>query len=190
MPRFFKSMAPAAVGETVELTGQDAVHIGRSLRLKVGDPVLLCDGKSTEYDTVIDTITATAVDSPAGSPISVDFTVQVSSDGHDSLADYGDGFFLLAPSVEVEGNHLSVHARLGCNGGFASGNAVLVAYENGRFLGCAIADCTVYTGEFYELEAEISLSAALAGVPEVKLFLLERDSFAPATGFVPLTVSD
>ena len=136
------------------------------------------------------TITATAVDSPAGSPISVDFTVQVSSDGHDSLADYGDGFFLLAPSVEVEGNHLSVHARLGCNGGFASGNAVLVAYENGRFLGCAIADCTVYTGEFYELEAEISLSAALAGVPEVKLFLLERDSFAPATGFVPLTVSD
>ena len=61
MPRFFKSMPPAAVGETVELVGQDAVHIGRSLRLKVGDAVLLCDGKSTEYDTVIENVTASAV---------------------------------------------------------------------------------------------------------------------------------
>ena len=54
MPRFFKSMsAPAAIGDTVLIDGQDAVHLQKSLRLRVGDAVLLCDGRSTEYDTVI-----------------------------------------------------------------------------------------------------------------------------------------
>lgn len=54
MPRFFKSMsAPATVGDVVSVDGQDAVHLRRSLRLSVGDEVLLCDGRSTEYDTVI-----------------------------------------------------------------------------------------------------------------------------------------
>ena len=54
MPRFFKSMsAPAAIGDTVLIDGQDAVHLQKSLRLRIGDAVLLCDGRSTEYDTVI-----------------------------------------------------------------------------------------------------------------------------------------
>lgn len=54
MPRFFKSMpTPAAVGDVVLIDGQDAVHLQRSLRLHVGDEVLVCDGRSTEYDTVI-----------------------------------------------------------------------------------------------------------------------------------------
>lgn len=54
MPRFFKSMpSPAVVGDTVMIDGQDAVHMRRSLRLREGDAVLLCDGRSTEYDTVI-----------------------------------------------------------------------------------------------------------------------------------------
>ena len=54
MPRFFKSMpTPAVVGDTVCIDGQDAVHLQKSLRLRVGDAVLLCDGRSTEYDTVI-----------------------------------------------------------------------------------------------------------------------------------------
>ena len=54
MPRFFKSMPQAAVGDTVIIDGQDAVHLQKSLRLRVGDDVLLCDGRSTEYDTCID----------------------------------------------------------------------------------------------------------------------------------------
>lgn len=59
MPRFFKSMpTPAAVGDTVVIDGQDAAHLSRSLRMSVGDAVLLCDGRSTEYKTVI-----TAIDS-------------------------------------------------------------------------------------------------------------------------------
>lgn len=55
MPRFFKSIAvPPQVGDTLAVDGQDAVHIRRSLRLHEGDAVLICDGRSTEYDTVID----------------------------------------------------------------------------------------------------------------------------------------
>ncbi len=54
MPRFFKSMpVPAAAGDIVLIEGQDAVHLQKSLRLRVGDEVLVCDGRSTEYDTVI-----------------------------------------------------------------------------------------------------------------------------------------
>ncbi len=54
MPRFFKSMMPASVEDEVIIDGQDAVHLRRSLRLREGDAVLLCDGRSTEYQTVID----------------------------------------------------------------------------------------------------------------------------------------
>jgi len=62
MPRFFKSMpVPPAVGDAVEIDGQDAVHLRRSLRLREGDAVLLCDGRSTEYDTVIDAMADSAV---------------------------------------------------------------------------------------------------------------------------------
>ncbi|MBE6763987.1 MAG: 16S rRNA (uracil(1498)-N(3))-methyltransferase [Ruminococcaceae bacterium] len=54
MPRFFKSMSvPAAVGDAILIEGQDAVHLQKSLRLRVGEAVLVCDGRSTEYDTVI-----------------------------------------------------------------------------------------------------------------------------------------
>ena len=54
MPRFFKSMTtPPSVGDHITVDGQDAVHIRRSLRLREGDAVLVCDGRSTEYDTVI-----------------------------------------------------------------------------------------------------------------------------------------
>lgn len=62
MPRFFKSMSiPAAVGDTVLIDGQDAVHLQRSLRLRIGDTVLLCDGRSTEYNTVITAFPHTGV---------------------------------------------------------------------------------------------------------------------------------
>ena len=61
MPRFFKSCSvPLAVGDAVKIDGQDAVHLRRSLRLKEGDAVLLCDGRSTEYDTVIASFTDTS----------------------------------------------------------------------------------------------------------------------------------
>lgn len=62
MPRFFKSMpTPAAVGDVIVIDGQDATHLSRSLRMSVGDNVLLCDGRSTEYDTVIVAIDSATV---------------------------------------------------------------------------------------------------------------------------------
>lgn len=50
MPRFF---VPSAEGDTLTVTGQDASHIRRSLRMKVGDELTLCDGKSTDYRCTI-----------------------------------------------------------------------------------------------------------------------------------------
>ncbi len=63
MPRFFKSLPlPAAVGDTLTIDGQDAIHLQKSLRLRVGDDVLICDGRSTEYDTVIAAFTDRGVE--------------------------------------------------------------------------------------------------------------------------------
>lgn len=41
--------APADVGRTVALTGGEADHARRSLRLRTGDPVSLVDGRGTRY---------------------------------------------------------------------------------------------------------------------------------------------
>lgn len=46
MPRFFTE-TPA--GDTVILTGEDAAHISRSLRLRPGEELDICDGKGTDY---------------------------------------------------------------------------------------------------------------------------------------------
>ena len=46
MPRFF---VPGVSGETALITGQDAVHIRRALRMKPGENLTLCDGQGTDY---------------------------------------------------------------------------------------------------------------------------------------------
>lgn len=49
MPRFF--VAPEAIEERVlKITGDDARHIARSLRMAVGDALTVCDGLGTDYD--------------------------------------------------------------------------------------------------------------------------------------------
>ncbi len=47
MPRFF--IQPVA-GDTVTLTGEDALHISRSLRMQVGEKITLSDGQGTDYE--------------------------------------------------------------------------------------------------------------------------------------------
>ena len=48
MPRFF--VDPDAIqGDTITVTGDDARHIARSLRMAVGDEVTLADGLGVEY---------------------------------------------------------------------------------------------------------------------------------------------
>jgi 16S rRNA (uracil1498-N3)-methyltransferase len=56
MPRFFLHDAP--VGDSVLLTGDDANHISRSLRMTVGDSLTLCDGHGTDYTGEITEITS------------------------------------------------------------------------------------------------------------------------------------
>ena len=46
MPRFF---VPPFSGEETAVTGEDGRHIARSLRMKVGEPLTLCDGLGTDY---------------------------------------------------------------------------------------------------------------------------------------------
>ena len=50
MPRFFVSRAAFSEdGASVTVTGEDAHHIARSLRLSVGDGLTVCDGTGTVY---------------------------------------------------------------------------------------------------------------------------------------------
>ena len=58
MPKFF---VDAPIGETVTLTGQTAAHIAKSLRMKAGEEVVLCDGKGTDYGCIIESITKSEV---------------------------------------------------------------------------------------------------------------------------------
>lgn len=55
MPRFFIDQAPS---DHVCITGEDAIHISRSLRMKTGDHLTLCDGNSMDLDCIIQNITA------------------------------------------------------------------------------------------------------------------------------------
>lgn len=58
MPKFFVDEIAA---HSVILTGETASHISRSLRMKVGEEVVLCDGKGTDYGCIIEKITKTEV---------------------------------------------------------------------------------------------------------------------------------
>ena len=46
MPRFF---VEPLNGDRAVITGQDAHHITRVLRMRVGEPLMLCDGEGTDY---------------------------------------------------------------------------------------------------------------------------------------------
>ena len=58
MPKFFLDSAP---GETALLDGEDGRHIARSLRMRPGEALTLCDCRGTDYDGVIDTIDGESV---------------------------------------------------------------------------------------------------------------------------------
>ena len=60
MPRFFVQSS-AICGDSVTILGSDASHIARSLRMKVGDPLTVCDMQRTEYDCRIESISPDSV---------------------------------------------------------------------------------------------------------------------------------
>lgn len=60
MPKFFK---PEIEGkESIVLSDETAKHIAKSLRMKAGDEVVLCDGKGFEYGCIITQIKKDSVE--------------------------------------------------------------------------------------------------------------------------------
>ncbi len=59
MPRFFID-ENALMGDIITVTGADAVHMGRSLRMREGDRVTFCR-MGTEYECVAENITSDSV---------------------------------------------------------------------------------------------------------------------------------
>ena len=53
MPRFFMD---GIFGEKAVIVGENGKHITRSLRMKVGEPLTVCDGKGTDYSCEIESI--------------------------------------------------------------------------------------------------------------------------------------
>lgn len=51
MPRFFIDYIPES--DCIELTGDDAHHISRVLRMKSGENLTICDGLGTDYQCVL-----------------------------------------------------------------------------------------------------------------------------------------
>ena len=60
MPRFFLP-EEAFCTDTVVINGEDASHISRSLRMKTGDALTLCDMNNTDYFCVIESIDSDSV---------------------------------------------------------------------------------------------------------------------------------
>lgn len=56
MPRFFVQ-ADNIAAESVTVTGDDAWHIARALRMAVGETITVCDGAGSEYDCTLTAIT-------------------------------------------------------------------------------------------------------------------------------------
>ena len=54
MPRFF--IDGAADGRAY-ITGADALHIAKALRMRPGEALTLCDGKGTDFEGVLETVT-------------------------------------------------------------------------------------------------------------------------------------
>lgn len=57
MPRFFID----EIGDTTTILGADATHIARSLRMKVGDEIVLCDKTGYDFICKIESFSDTAV---------------------------------------------------------------------------------------------------------------------------------
>lgn len=58
MPKFFIDYIPE---ESAVITGDDAKHIARSLRMKPGESLILCDSIGTDYNCVIESVESDSV---------------------------------------------------------------------------------------------------------------------------------
>lgn len=61
MPRFFVSPSDI-LGDAITITGPDAVHISKSLRMRPGEPLTVCDGQGHDYHCRITAVGSSAVE--------------------------------------------------------------------------------------------------------------------------------
>lgn len=54
MPRFF---IDGTADGRADIAGADALHIAKALRMRPGEALTLCDGKGTDFDGVLETVT-------------------------------------------------------------------------------------------------------------------------------------
>ena len=62
MPRFFIENIEKQPGDIITVTGQDAVHISKSLRMQIGDSLTVCGGLGSDMICEITAITESAVE--------------------------------------------------------------------------------------------------------------------------------
>ena len=60
MPRFFVDQQPQ--DGVLTLTGENAYHAGRVLRLRVGEGVTLCDGAGMDFDCTVEAVDMKSLD--------------------------------------------------------------------------------------------------------------------------------
>ena len=60
MPRFFADINHID-NEKILIDGEDALHISRSLRMKIGEEITLCDGHNRDYFCIVEAITKDTV---------------------------------------------------------------------------------------------------------------------------------
>ena len=58
MPRFFCEDVP---DDRIILTGEDAIHLSRSLRVRIGEEITVCDGRCTDYLCTVENVSSEAV---------------------------------------------------------------------------------------------------------------------------------
>lgn len=58
MPRFF---CENILGDRIILTGEDATHLSRSLRVRIGEEITVCDGAKTDYRCIVEAVSSESV---------------------------------------------------------------------------------------------------------------------------------
>ncbi len=188
MPRFFVSEENIdEEGRVASVLGEDAFHIARSLRMAVGDPITVCDGKGRDYECTLtkirdNEVTAQIVsdrDCPAEPPYKatvyqalvkgdrLDTVIQKSVEfGACEIAPFESSRCIVRLKNEKEGAKSARRRRIALEAAKQCGRGIIpevkdpIAYKS--MLGeAAKSDLAIFC---YEKEGERMLGAALEGL--------------------------
>ena len=203
MPRFF--VDPSAVDREagrIVITGEDAGHIARSLRMAAGERVTVCDGASHDYLCRLDRIRDGEVSASlleerecrAESPLKITvFQASVKGDRPDTVVkrsvEYGAAGIVfyrssrciadISPARLERLSRISKEAAMQCGRGILPGVSGPLGFSEALRLASG-ADLPLFC---YEEEAGLTLSEALgrAAAPRtVSVFIGPEGGFSPA----------